>query len=70
MGLGIKGKTAIVTDINGDLAQATTAELKAEGLSVHCIVGDITQAADVQPWTRGATASPSTAWRPASWTPR
>lgn len=46
--LGQEGANVVVTDINAELAQATAAELKAEGLSVHCIVGDITQAADVQ----------------------
>ncbi|MDP3139216.1 MAG: SDR family NAD(P)-dependent oxidoreductase [Burkholderiaceae bacterium] len=55
--LAQEGVNVVVTDINGELAQATTAELKAEGLSAHCIVGDITQAADVQRLVDGACAT-------------
>lgn len=46
--LASEGAMVVITDINADLAQATAAALKADGLAAHCIVGDITQAADVQ----------------------
>lgn len=46
--LALEGANVVVTDINSELAQATAAQLKAEGLSIHCVVGDITQAQDVQ----------------------
>ncbi|AYY57462.1 SDR family NAD(P)-dependent oxidoreductase [Burkholderia multivorans] len=46
--LAQEGASVVVTDINAELAQATTRALQAEGLAAHCIVGDITRAADVQ----------------------
>ncbi|WP_174913321.1 SDR family NAD(P)-dependent oxidoreductase [Burkholderia diffusa] len=46
--LAQEGASVIVTDINAELAQATAQALRDEGLAAHCVVGDITQAADVQ----------------------
>ncbi|AMU12666.1 MULTISPECIES: SDR family NAD(P)-dependent oxidoreductase [Burkholderia] len=46
--LAQEGASVVVTDINAELAQATTRALQDEGLAAHCIVGDITLAADVQ----------------------
>ncbi|MFF7055127.1 SDR family NAD(P)-dependent oxidoreductase [Achromobacter spanius] len=46
--LAQEGAKVVITDINAELAQATAQSLRDEGLSAHCIVGDITQAADVQ----------------------
>ncbi|MPV60002.1 beta-ketoacyl-ACP reductase [Burkholderia sp. HI2761] len=46
--LAQEGASVVVTDINAELAQATTRALQDEGLAAHCIVGDITCAADVQ----------------------
>ncbi|KAB0641643.1 beta-ketoacyl-ACP reductase [Burkholderia stagnalis] len=46
--LAQEGASVVVTDINAELAQATAQALRDEGLAAHCVVGDITQAADVQ----------------------
>lgn len=46
--LAQEGAKVVVTDINAELAQATAARLKADGLAAHCVIGDITKAADVQ----------------------
>ena len=46
--LAQEGARVVITDINAEQAQATTAALKADGLPAHCIVADITKAADVQ----------------------
>ena len=46
--LAEEGAKVIITDINAELAQATTAALKADGLAAHCIVCDITKGAEVQ----------------------
>ncbi|KFG95179.1 3-oxoacyl-ACP reductase [Burkholderia paludis] len=46
--LAQEGASVVVTDINAELAQATAKALRDEGLAAHCVVGDITQAADVQ----------------------
>lgn len=46
--LALEGAKVVITDINGELAQATTKALQNEGLAAHCVVGDITKAADVQ----------------------
>ncbi|WP_250454576.1 3-oxoacyl-ACP reductase FabG [Caballeronia sp. ATUFL_M2_KS44] len=46
--LAQEGAKVVVTDINGELAQATAKALENEGLAAHCIVGDITREADVQ----------------------
>ncbi|ABB06375.1 SDR family NAD(P)-dependent oxidoreductase [Burkholderia lata] len=46
--LAQEGASVVITDINAELAQATAKALQDEGLAAHCIVGDITQEADVQ----------------------
>jgi 3-oxoacyl-[acyl-carrier protein] reductase len=46
--LAQEGARVVITDINGELAQATAKVLQDEGLAAHCVVGDITKAADVQ----------------------
>ncbi|CAB3766601.1 3-oxoacyl-ACP reductase [Burkholderia sp. MSh2] len=46
--LAQEGASVVVTDINAELAQATAKALRDDGLAAHCVVGDITQAADVQ----------------------
>jgi 3-oxoacyl-[acyl-carrier protein] reductase len=46
--LAEEGVRVVITDIQAELAQATTAALRADGLSAHCVIGDITKAADVQ----------------------
>jgi len=46
--LALEGASVVITDIMAERAQETTAALKAEGLSAHCVVGDITKAEDVQ----------------------
>lgn len=46
--LAQEGAKVVITDINGELAQATAKALQDEGLAAHCVVGDITKAADVQ----------------------
>jgi 3-oxoacyl-[acyl-carrier protein] reductase len=46
--LAQEGAKVVITDINADLANATAKALQEEGLAAHCIVGDITKAADVQ----------------------
>jgi 3-oxoacyl-[acyl-carrier protein] reductase len=46
--LAQEGAKVVITDINAELAQATTRALQGEGLAAHCVVGDITKAADVQ----------------------
>ena len=46
--LAQEGAKVVITDINAELAQATAKALQAEGLTAHCIVGDITKGADVQ----------------------
>ncbi|AXF22798.1 beta-ketoacyl-ACP reductase [Burkholderia pyrrocinia] len=46
--LAQEGASVVVTDINAELAQATAKALQDEGLAAHCVVGDITKAADVQ----------------------
>lgn len=46
--LAQEGAHVVITDIMADRAQETAAALRAEGLSAHCVVGDITKAVDVQ----------------------
>lgn len=46
--LAQEGARVVVTDINGELAQQTAAGLRGEGLSAHCVVGDITRQSDVE----------------------
>ena len=46
--LAQEGAKVVITDIVRDAAEATAAALRADGLQAHCIVGDITKAAEVQ----------------------
>jgi 3-oxoacyl-[acyl-carrier protein] reductase len=46
--LAEEGAKVVVTDIMAERARETTDALHADGLAVHCVVGDITKAADVQ----------------------
>ncbi len=46
--LAQEGAKVVITDILAEQAQATAKALQDEGLAAHCIVGDITKAADVQ----------------------
>ena len=46
--LAEEGAKVVITDINAEQAQATAAALQADGLAAHCVVADITRAADVQ----------------------
>lgn len=46
--LAEEGAKVVVTDIQAELAQATAAALKRSGHAAHCVVADITKAADVQ----------------------
>lgn len=46
--LAEEGAKVVITDILAEQAQATAAALRADGLQAHCIVANITQAAEVQ----------------------
>jgi len=46
--LAQEGAKVVVNDIQAEVAEATAAALRQEGLQAHCIVADITQAAEVQ----------------------
>ncbi|CAG4883092.1 3-oxoacyl-[acyl-carrier-protein] reductase FabG [Georgfuchsia toluolica] len=46
--LAQEGAKVVVADILRAEAEATAAKLRAEGLLSHCVIGDITKAADVQ----------------------
>jgi 3-oxoacyl-[acyl-carrier protein] reductase len=46
--LAEEGAKVVVTDISRDQAEATTAALRADGFTAHCVIADITKAADVQ----------------------
>lgn len=46
--LAEEGAKVVITDIQQELAQATAAALRADGLSAHCVIADITKADDVQ----------------------
>jgi len=46
--LAQEGARVVVTDILAEQAQATVAALKDDGLQAHCILADITKAAEVQ----------------------
>jgi 3-oxoacyl-[acyl-carrier protein] reductase len=46
--LAQEGMKVVITDIMAERARQTAAALCAEGLVAHCVVGDITKAADVQ----------------------
>lgn len=54
--LAEEGARVVITDINAPLAQAAAASLRADGLSAHCVTGDITRADDVQRLVDEATA--------------
>jgi 3-oxoacyl-[acyl-carrier protein] reductase len=43
-----EGAKVVITDIQAEQAQATAAALRGRGFAAHCVVGDITKAADVQ----------------------
>jgi 3-oxoacyl-[acyl-carrier protein] reductase len=43
-----EGAKVVVTDIQRERAEETAAALRAKGHAVHCVIGDITKAADVQ----------------------
>jgi len=46
--LAEEGASVVITDIQAELAQATAAALRADGLQAHCVVADITKAAEVE----------------------
>jgi 3-oxoacyl-[acyl-carrier protein] reductase len=46
--LALEGAHVVITDIMRDQAEATSTALRDEGLSAHCVVGDVTKAADVE----------------------
>jgi 3-oxoacyl-[acyl-carrier protein] reductase len=46
--LAEEGAKVVITDIQADLAEATAAGLRADGLSAHCVVADVTRSDDVQ----------------------
>lgn len=46
--LALEGAKVVITDINAELAEVTAKTLNDEGLTAHCVAGDITKAADVQ----------------------
>ncbi|WP_028997962.1 SDR family NAD(P)-dependent oxidoreductase [Azohydromonas australica] len=46
--LAEEGAKVVVTDIQAELAHATAEALQQAGLQAHCVVGDITRAAEVQ----------------------
>lgn len=54
--LAEEGARVVITDILAEQAQATAAALRADGLQAHCIVADITRAAEVQALVEGAVA--------------
>jgi 3-oxoacyl-[acyl-carrier protein] reductase len=46
--LAEEGAHVVITDILREQAQATAAALNGAGLSAHCVIADVTQAAEVQ----------------------
>lgn len=46
--LALEGAKVVITDIMAERAQQTAGALRAEGLAAHCVIADITKAADVQ----------------------
>lgn len=46
--LAEEGAKVVITDINEELAQATAAALRAEGLAAHCVIANVTKADEVQ----------------------
>ena len=45
--LALEGSHVVVTDIAREQAESTAQSMRAEGLSAHCVVADVTKAADV-----------------------
>jgi 3-oxoacyl-[acyl-carrier protein] reductase len=45
--LAEEGAKVVITDINAERAEATAAAMRADGLAAHCIISDVTKAADV-----------------------
>jgi 3-oxoacyl-[acyl-carrier protein] reductase len=46
--LGQEGAQVVVTDLQRELAEATAAQLRSEGIRTHCVIADITRGPDVQ----------------------
>jgi 3-oxoacyl-[acyl-carrier protein] reductase len=46
--LAEEGAKVVINDVRADLAQATAAALRADGFAAHCVIADITKAAEVQ----------------------
>jgi 3-oxoacyl-[acyl-carrier protein] reductase len=46
--LAEEGAKVVITDIQSELAHATAAGLRADGLDAHCVIADVTKASDVQ----------------------
>ena len=46
--LAEEGAKVVITDINAELARETARRMQDDGLAAHCIIGDVTKAADVQ----------------------
>ncbi len=46
--LAMEGAKVVVTDIQKEAAESTAAALRADGFDAHCVIADITKAADVQ----------------------
>lgn len=46
--LAEEGAQVVITDVLAEQAQATALALRDQGLSAHCVIADITKAADVQ----------------------
>jgi 3-oxoacyl-[acyl-carrier protein] reductase len=46
--LAEEGAKVVITDIQRELAEATAADLRERGLSAHCVIADVTKAADMQ----------------------
>ena len=46
--LAMEGAKVVVTDIQKEAAEATAQALRADGFEAHCVIADITKAAEVQ----------------------
>ena len=46
--LAEEGAKVVINDVQRELAQATTAALRADGFSAHCVIADITKADEVR----------------------
>lgn len=55
--LAQEGAKVVITDIVPDRAEQTAAELRKDGLDVHCVIADITKAEDVQRLVQEAEAT-------------